>query len=824
MRLQVARSNIARVAVAMFFLPVCGLFPSTAATHPDQAWNIFSSNRIDSRITQQLQQLALDHHARIHLLHTDPGNRSANSPEVVFVLGQIEYQALAEKLAEESSSSPVKVDPGLAEEGYVLHIDYSAASSPSRIRIQAASARGFHLALLRIPDLLSLSAAELATKLTPKPQSVRLATNGSEVVIADYPSFPLRGVVEGFYGQPWSHTDRLDVLRFEGQHAMNLYVYGPKDDPYHRKLWREPYPPAQLKQIGELAKVARENFVDFSFAISPGLSMTYSSDADFKMLAHKLAAVRALGVTNFALFLDDVPQDLVHPEDKARFHTLAAAHIQLINRLYAYLRELSPEYKLTVCPTTYTNEWGSRDYIRELGEGVKNEIPIDWTGTEVIPRSITVEQAEQWGSGLRRKPLVWDNYPTNDGNNALLNLDPLRGREPLLFTAISGLFSNPMNQAHASFIPLQTQSDYLWNPTAYDPTVSQRHAIISQYGPDAPALLDPILGVFAEGGSDRAVFGSLFHETWAPIDVTKVEERISNLRTLIGALDGRPGFASLFAELKPIPDMLIDQFNLIRKSNAFESLPDGRIQWNRERDKMGAAKTATKPAFDGDFAKWESNHGYSLDAQSQIVQGKELWKGPSQFSARMAMAWDEENLYLGIDVTDSDLNQLLSGRGTKIENAVRLVLDTAQPTAEQFGRLPTVFDLYLSPGNFADVAARVSCEEDLFPPRARKHDYNHEIHTIWKKTASGFSGDVVVPVSFFAKQSFVVGQKFGLSFEVQMAVPPKDPLTESPTRIVFSSKGDSPFEIDPESPTTLQLVSLVGPIQDSEPAMRSRTR
>ena len=60
------------------------------------------------------------------------------------------------------------------------------------------------------------------------------------------------------------------MLRFEGQHAMNVYYYAPKDDPYHRARWREPYPRDQLKRLGELVETAHQNFVDFCFAISPG--------------------------------------------------------------------------------------------------------------------------------------------------------------------------------------------------------------------------------------------------------------------------------------------------------------------------------------------------------------------------------------------------------------------------------------------------------------------------------------------------------------------------------------------------------------------------
>ena len=35
-----------------------------------------------------------------------------------------------------------------------------------------------------------------------------------EIEITDYPTVAFRGVVEGFYGQPWSHKDRISQLRF----------------------------------------------------------------------------------------------------------------------------------------------------------------------------------------------------------------------------------------------------------------------------------------------------------------------------------------------------------------------------------------------------------------------------------------------------------------------------------------------------------------------------------------------------------------------------------------------------------------------------------
>ena len=802
------------VSIATFFAPF-------ATGRVKATWTVVSSGEVDSRIQRQLRELAS--HSSVALRFSDHVEQNArplrDTGSLLIQLDSVaDASAFLAEFKREARNSEVEPTAELTNEGYILRCSYARGPAPNRIRIEAVSAAGLHNALLRIPDLLATAAGSLSTDLVPRPQSVRVQENGAEVVIADYPSFPIRGIVEGFYGPPWSHADRLDVLRFEGQHGMNIYIYGPKDDPYHRKLWREGYPPEQLKHMGELADTARENFVDFSFAISPGLSMIYSSEADFQTLAHKLESVGKLGISNFALLLDDVPQDLVHPEDKARFKTLAQAHIHLINRLYEHLKSLSPQNRLTVCPTTYTNEWGDRDYIRELGAGVNPDIPLDWTGTEVIPQSITAAQAEEWGGYIRRKPLVWDNYPTNDGNPWWLNLDPLRGRDAGLFAATQGLFSNPMNQTHATLISLQTVSDYLWNPRAYDPEKSQLHALVSQYGEDAPALLAPLLRIFTADREDGLIFRSIFEESWTPVDVPAIESQVSRLSSSIAALRGQRRFEKLVSEISPLPVILRDQLSRVRTDAAFKHLPDGKIQWNRERDLLKASRVSSKPVLDGDFSKWESGTLYLLNKNSQIVDGKDLWKGASRFSARVALAWDEENLYFGVDITDPELYQPFSGRGVQNGDAFRLILDTVLPIATKPGRPTGVFDLYLSPGNFAEVKPSVYCNEDFFPLRSRPHDYNQEIGVTWKKTATGFSGDVVVSAAFFARQNFALGQEIGLSFGAQKVFQPKDPFEEDPARIVFSSKEGDLFPVESQSPATFQRMDLVDPSSGSRPA------
>lgn len=800
------RVNISRC----LFSAITFCLPVIAGQGPSN-WLVFHARPLDARIRLQLEELAAGNHCSIQFAAalneakfagTQPGHlflELSEKPDLASFRAMLEH---------ESGGAGVKLTPELAKEGYILEVVYSPDSVPQRVHITTATAAGLHYALLRMPAVWSGSRAGLLADLMPQLQGSRQTQDG--VIVADYPSFPIRGVVEGFYGAPWSHEQRLDMLHFLGQHGMNIYYYGPKDDPYHRSRWRDPYPVEEMKRFGELAQAARRDFVDFSFAISPGLSMIYSSDAEFQKLTDKIDSFWRLGISNFALFLDDVPQDLVHPEDRQQFKTLGDAHVYLINRLYRYLRSLSPDVRLMVTPTTYTNEWGNRDYVRILGAGVSAEIPIAWTGPEVGSREITVAQAQEWGELLHRKPVVWDNFPGNDGGPWQLILESVRGREAGLVSAIVGLFSNPMYQAHAAFIPLQTVADYLWNPLAYDPIKSLTHALVSQYGADGPRRLDPLLKIYGSERRSESAFGSLFSERRQIIDIRRIEKQIDALSSTINTLTADKRFGALGSEISPIPGMLRERMARLMADPAFQHLPDGRIQWDANFDVLKASRLASAPTLDGNFSKWLSLPLYVLNSRARIEDGADLWKGPEQFSARVALGWDSGNLYVGVEVTDPEIYQPFVGRGVQNGDVFRLILDTAARGVARHGRATSAYDLYVSPGNFAGVEPSIYCEEDFLPPRPHSHDYNREIRTAWKKTPTGFSGDVVVPKSFFEGRSFTLGQEISLSFGAQKSFPPKSPSEqEEPQQIVFTSKKDPIFHVDPENPGTFQRLVLV---------------
>ena len=64
-------------------------------------------------------------------------------------------------------------------------------------------------------------------------------------------SFRRRGIVEGFFGPLWSMAHRKELFEFGAARGMNTYLYAPKDDPYHRKYWRRPYPARRVARGGK---------------------------------------------------------------------------------------------------------------------------------------------------------------------------------------------------------------------------------------------------------------------------------------------------------------------------------------------------------------------------------------------------------------------------------------------------------------------------------------------------------------------------------------------------------------------------------------------
>jgi hyaluronoglucosaminidase len=300
-------------------------------------------------------------------------------------------------------------------------------------------------------------------------------------------AFVHRGVIEGFYGTPWPHADRLWCIERISAWGMNRYVYAPKDDPLHRARWRDPHPADQARELRELVATGDACGVQVGFALSPGLSIHYADAADRAAVSAKLAGYRDLGARFLALALDDVPSRLVHADDRGAFASLAAAHLLLAAEVRAALGD---GCTLWLVPTDYLGT-GATDYLAELGAGLPPEVEVGWTGRTVLSPSISLAEARGRAAVLRRRVLVWDNTPAADGPmRNMLHLNPYQGRDPGLAECVSGALLNPMRHARASGVTLRTAARYLEDPAGYDAerAFAEATAELGAGAPDAFAL------------------------------------------------------------------------------------------------------------------------------------------------------------------------------------------------------------------------------------------------------------------------------------------------------------------------------------------------
>jgi hyaluronoglucosaminidase len=376
------------------------------------------------------------------------------------------------------------------------------------------------------------------------------------VSVVDYPLMPLRGVIEGFYGSPWTHAERMDQLAFYGDVKMNTYIYAPKDDPYHREKWRDPYPAEKLAELGELVRQATDHHVRFTFAVSPGVSICYSDAADIAALEAKLQAMYDLGVRSFSVPLDDISYTTWNCDgDRAKYgapgrQAAAQAQVDLLNRLQTqFLDTRAGTRPLQMVPTEY-GDVTETSYKATIRAQLDPRIEIMWTGTDVVPPKITVADAAAAAQVWGRKVFVWDNYPVNDYDNAegRLLLAPYAEREPGLHNQLSGIVLNPMNQAAASKVALFGGADFTWHDTGYTPAPTHRAAAAYLASGDARTIR--ALLAFFDLEHLAPTFGA---QPWQP-QAPELARRLADFRTAWNTGDK----AAALRALRPYAWLLAD--------------------------------------------------------------------------------------------------------------------------------------------------------------------------------------------------------------------------------------------------------------------------
>lgn len=290
------------------------------------------------------------------------------------------------------------------------------------------------------------------------------------------------GVVEGFYGPPWRHEERLALLDAAPDLGLDTYLYAPKDDPWHRERWREPYPPEELARLGELAARAAAAGVRFVWSIAPGLSMRYTDDTEHATLVRKAEQVRSVGVGDVWLLFDDVPGHLSDPADVAAYgpgpEGAGRAHGETARRFRdAFLLPSGLTHPMTVCPMDYAG-CDPSPYRDGLAGVLPEDARVLWTGRDIVVEEITEADVVAAAAAFGRRIVLWDNFPVNDFDRTRLFLGPLTGR-PTAVTELplDGIVANAMIEAEPSRLPLATVGSWAADPTGYDPAWAAADAL-----------------------------------------------------------------------------------------------------------------------------------------------------------------------------------------------------------------------------------------------------------------------------------------------------------------------------------------------------------
>ncbi len=315
------------------------------------------------------------------------------------------------------------------------------------------------------------------------------------LTINDYADIRDRGIIEGYYGVPYSAEVTKDLFRFMAKYKLNTYMYGAKSDPYHSKLWADAYPTTitpQQKEIGYLTQqmladitaVGHATKVNFIWAIHPGTAFTNPDDADvLNRIMHKFEFMHSLGVRQFGVFVDDVGV----PSDDALLRLGADRLTQLQELIDRRWNQPSAEAADTVKPLHYVPQlyafsWVSREQGRRFFQSlasVPEKVRIYITGRNVwsVPNNRDLEIVKEW---LGHDTSWWWNYPCNDNDVTKIfpmdtyanfaderHIDNLARLEPQL-QGTPTLIINPMQQGELSKIALFSVADYAWNNAAFN--------------------------------------------------------------------------------------------------------------------------------------------------------------------------------------------------------------------------------------------------------------------------------------------------------------------------------------------------------------------
>ncbi len=320
------------------------------------------------------------------------------------------------------------------------------------------------------------------------------------------------GLVEGFYGPPWTARTRSEVVRQLASAGLGTYFYAPKSDPRHRDRWSAPLTEEDRLELRGLFETADAVGVRVVYGLAPERllvsgNLRFRGPRDLgsegmRTLVSRFEDVASLGGRDFALMFDDTIATLapwLGGETKGRAHGLVARHVRdaLVAR--------TPEASMFVVPAVYHRRaadasGGALAYARGLAS-VAGDIPAAWTGPRVFSSWISAEDTVAWSRATGLSPWIWNNLIANDWlplatgeslgarGQQRLSFGPVDNVAPGVVAASRGILLNGAREPWLSVISAMTLGDLVREGTAFRPERSFERALEQVIGPHAGALV-----------------------------------------------------------------------------------------------------------------------------------------------------------------------------------------------------------------------------------------------------------------------------------------------------------------------------------------------
>ena len=311
---------------------------------------------------------------------------------------------------------------------------------------------------------------------------------------------PELGLIEGFFGLPWSWEERRGAVEFLAPRGFGFYLYAPKADAFLRKRWRQPHPSAEMAALAAFREQCRAAGVRFGLGLSPFELHLHEGEDWKRPLARKLDRLAELEPDDLALLFDDMRGDA---PDLAR-RQAAIVH---------FAADHQAADRVLFCPSYYSDDpildlaFGPRpeDYLAELGRQIDRHIGIMWTGEEVCSAEISPGHLARVAETIRRRPFIWDNYPVNDGSRASqhLHLRAFTGRPASIGNHLAGHGINPASQAVLSRVPALTLGASYAEGERYEYGRAWERAAEAVLGPELARRVRLDLLSLQDRGKDR---------------------------------------------------------------------------------------------------------------------------------------------------------------------------------------------------------------------------------------------------------------------------------------------------------------------------------